>query len=94
MASSEAVPLWTTVTHPLTSALEFAFGCHHRKLSRVFTLDGHTYKVCCGCGAHFEYSLHTMSIVRHSKLFPALRRLRATRLHRRRMSLRRSRPSA
>jgi len=93
MTPSEAVPLWDTVTHPLTSALEFAFGCHHAKLSRVFTLGGHTYKVCCGCGAHFEYSLQTMSIVRRSKLFPVLRRLRAGRLHRRRLLLRRSRRS-
>jgi hypothetical protein len=83
MASDE-VPLWATVTHPFASALEFAFGCHHTKLSRVFTIEGHSYKVCCGCGAHFEYSLETMSITTHRKLFPALRRLRASRIHRRR----------
>jgi hypothetical protein len=45
MMSSEEVPLWDSVTHPLASALEFAFGCHHTKLSRVFTIEGHSYKV-------------------------------------------------
>jgi hypothetical protein len=86
----EPMPLWDTVTHPFTSALEFAFGCHHTKLSRVFTIDEHTYKVCCGCGARFEYSLRTMSIMRHRKFFPALRRLRAGRIYRRRKILRRT----
>jgi hypothetical protein len=81
----EGIPLWDAVTHPIASALDFAFGCHHAKLSRVFTLDGHSYKVCYDCGAHFEYSLQTMSIVpHHNKLFPALRRLRAGRIYRRR----------
>ncbi|HEY3615626.1 MAG TPA: hypothetical protein VGK96_02370 [Candidatus Sulfotelmatobacter sp.] len=81
----EGIPLWDTVTHPFANVLDFAFGCRHRKLSRVFTLDGHTYKVCCECGTQFEYSLQTMSLVpNHNKLFPALRRLRAGRIYRRR----------
>jgi hypothetical protein len=91
--ASEGIPLWETVTHPFASALDFAFGCHHAKLSRVFTIEGHTYKVCCDCGAHFHYSLQTMSIMSHHKLFPALRRLRAGRIHRRRRFLRRPVPS-
>jgi hypothetical protein len=86
----EQMPLWATVTHPFTSALEFAFGCHHSKLSRVFTIDGLTYKVCCGCGAHFEYSLRTMSITTHHKEFHPLRRLRASRIYRKRRVLRRT----
>jgi hypothetical protein len=89
MASDE-VPLWATVTHPFASALEFAFGCHHGKLSRVFTIEGHSYKVCCGCGAHFEYSLETMSIMTHHKPFHPLRTLRASRIYRRRKFLRRT----
>lgn len=44
--------------------LDILFGCHHSHLSRVFTIGGETYRVCCGCGAKFEYSLHTMSIER------------------------------
>jgi hypothetical protein len=46
-----------SVTRPLANALEFAFGGHHTKLSRVFTIDGHSHKVCCKCGANFHYSL-------------------------------------
>lgn len=78
MQSSEAIPLWDSVTQPIANALEYAFGCHHRKLSRVFTIDGLSYKVCCDCGARFRYSLETMSIVLPHRLrFPSLRRLRA-----------------
>jgi hypothetical protein len=77
MQPAEAIPLWDSVTHPIASALEFAFGCHHGKLSRVFTIDGRSYKVCCDCGARFRYSLETMSIVTHHRRFPTFRRLRA-----------------
>jgi hypothetical protein len=79
MASSERAPLWESVTHPFANALEFAFGCHHTKQSRVFTIEGRSYKVCCDCGAKFDYSLRTMSTMPHRKLFTALRRLRARR---------------
>jgi hypothetical protein len=79
MRPSEEVPLWDSVTHPFANALEFAFGCHHRKLSRVFTIDNHTYKVCCDCGATFNYSLETMSIRHRRRLLSALRRLQAGR---------------
>jgi len=80
MWAQEGVPLWDSVTHPLANALEFAFGCHHNKLSRVFTMDGHSYKVCCDCGARFNYSLETMSTIRHRRrFFSALRRLQRRR---------------
>ena len=46
------------------AAFEFMFGCHHRNLSRVFTLRRRTYRVCYDCGAEFDYSLATMSIER------------------------------
>jgi hypothetical protein len=74
MSAPEGIPLWDTVTHPLANALEVAFGCHHRKLSRVFTIHGHSYKVCCDCGATFNYSLENMSMRRRT-LLSALRRL-------------------
>jgi hypothetical protein len=48
----------------LLAALDVLFGCHHSHLSRVFTIRGQTYKVCCDCGAEFKYSLWTMSIER------------------------------
>lgn len=79
MSAPEGIPLWDTVTHPLANALEFAFGCHHRKLSRVFTIEGHSYKVCCDCGATFNYSLDTMSITHRRRFFSALRRLQRRR---------------
>ena len=43
-------------------AFDLLFGCHHGNLSRVFTIGGRTYRVCCDCGAQFRYSLDTMSI--------------------------------
>jgi hypothetical protein len=84
MEPSERTPLWNSVTHPFANALEFAFGCHHTKLSRVFTIEGHSYKVCCECGAKFDYSLRNMSMMPHRKFLSALKRLRARRRHDRR----------
>jgi hypothetical protein len=48
----------------LVGFLEYLFGCRHRLLSRVFTLQGESYRVCCDCGAKYAYSLATMSIER------------------------------
>jgi hypothetical protein len=45
----------------LVRTLDYLFGCHHGNLSRVFTIGGRTYRVCCGCGAKFDYSLANMS---------------------------------
>jgi hypothetical protein len=42
-------------------AFDFLFGCRHGTISRVFTIRGRTYQVCCDCGATREYSLETMS---------------------------------
>jgi hypothetical protein len=42
--------------------LKYLFGCHHRNLSRVFTISGQSYRVCWDCGAKYSYSLETMSI--------------------------------
>jgi uncharacterized membrane protein len=58
----------------LVVALDFLFGCHHQNLSRVFTLNGQTYRVCCDCGARFEYSLTNMSVKR--RLFRAQKQAR------------------
>lgn len=46
----------------LLALFDFLFGCRHEHLSRVFTLGGETYRVCCDCGARYRYSLATMSI--------------------------------
>jgi hypothetical protein len=60
----------------LLAILDFLFGCHHVPLSRVFTLQGETYRVCCDCGAKFAYSLKTMSIEHRLPLTPVLSRFR------------------
>ena len=60
----------------LLAILHFLFGCHHVHLSRVFTLQGETYKVCFDCGAKFAYSLETMSIERRLPLTLDLTRFR------------------
>ena len=40
--------------------LQRAFGCRHSQLSRVFTLDRRTYRVCLQCAKQIEYSWETM----------------------------------
>ena len=46
----------------LTKIYNIIFGCPHGNLSRVFTIEGETYVVCCLCGTKFSYSLDTMSV--------------------------------
>src|SRR5947207_13670842 len=75
MRQSEDTPLWDSVTQRFVSVLDFAFGCHHRKLSRVFTIDNHSYRACCDCGATFTYSLEAMSGGHRRRLLPASRDL-------------------
>jgi hypothetical protein len=48
----------------LRSVLWFAFGCHHRQRSGVFTIKQRTYQVCLKCGQEFEYSWALMHSVR------------------------------
>jgi hypothetical protein len=60
----------------IIAILDFLFGCHHVHLSRVFTLEGLTYRVCCDCGAKFGYSLKTMSVERRLPLTPVMTRFR------------------
>jgi hypothetical protein len=58
----------------LVAALDFLFGCHHNKLSRVFTIEGQTYRVCCDCGARYKYSPTSMSVERGPSWEPMLSR--------------------
>jgi hypothetical protein len=39
--------------NPLRWIFRFAFGCHHRHLSRIFTINKRTYRVCFDCGGEF-----------------------------------------
>lgn len=41
---------------PLDWISQFVFGCHHKHLSRVFTIKKRTYQVCLACGYEFDYS--------------------------------------
>jgi hypothetical protein len=43
------------------SVFEAIFGfCRHNNLSRPFTIEGHTYKVCMDCSQQVFYSRDTM----------------------------------
>ncbi|HTC94420.1 MAG TPA: hypothetical protein VK699_13350 [Terriglobales bacterium] len=49
----------------LLSIFQFAFGCQHSRLSRVFTIKNRTYQVCFDCGREFEYSwaqMHSLEL--------------------------------
>jgi hypothetical protein len=39
---------------------EILLGCRHDHLTRPFTLQQQTYKVCLDCGKHVFYSANTM----------------------------------
>jgi hypothetical protein len=47
MSSPEKIPFLNSLTQPLARALEFAFGCRHKKLSRGF----HDRKIAIGSAA-------------------------------------------
>jgi hypothetical protein len=50
-----SLPLWI---------FEFACGCHHGRLSNVFTIRRRTHQVCLECGQEFPYSWDPMQSVR------------------------------
>jgi len=51
--------------------MNWLFGCRHRELSRAFTSEGETYKVCLKCGTRLRYSWQTMSLVREGSKKPS-----------------------
>lgn len=40
------------------------FGCRHNHLTRPFTLQSHSYKICLDCGQEMPYSLEHMRLLR------------------------------
>jgi hypothetical protein len=40
--------------NPLSWIIHFVFGCHHRHMSRVFTIKKRTYEICFDCGKEFD----------------------------------------
>lgn len=54
------------------------FGCSHGHLTRPFTLETHSYKVCLDCGRQFPYSVEEMRTIHPwelSKLRPQVAEL-------------------
>jgi len=43
--------------NPLHWMIQFAFGCHHRHVSRVFTIKSRTYKICRIVAANSVYRM-------------------------------------
>jgi len=42
---------------------EIFFGCSHGNLTRPFTLQAHSYKVCLDCGKQMPYSVEKMRLL-------------------------------
>jgi hypothetical protein len=40
--------------NPVLWIFQFAFGCRHRHMSRVFTIKRRAYRVCFDCGREFD----------------------------------------
>ena len=40
------------------------FACHHRRVSRVMTMNDQTFQVCLSCGERLPYCWETLSRVR------------------------------
>jgi hypothetical protein len=43
--------------NPLHFVLSRTWSCWHRRMSRPFTRDGETYRVCLRCGVHRHFDL-------------------------------------
>ena len=39
------------------------FGCRHAHLTRPFTMESHSYKICLDCGHEMPYSLEAMRLL-------------------------------
>jgi hypothetical protein len=55
---------------------EMLLGCRHDRLTRPFTIEQQTYKVCLDCGKHVYYSPDTMRPLSAREM----RRMRAVQL--------------
>ncbi len=57
---------------------EMFFGCSHGHLSRPFTLQASSYKVCLDCGRQMPYSLDEMRLLRRGEVAKLSPQSRAT----------------
>jgi hypothetical protein len=46
----------------LCAAVTRVFGCHHSSMSRPFTCDDRTYRVCLKCGMRRDFDLETWTM--------------------------------
>lgn len=67
--------LLRSVWNRVRGIFEWMFECHHNDLSRVFTINHRSYKVCFECGQQVDYSLKLMHSLPHRT---AARKNRAT----------------
>ena len=56
-------------THTLLFVISKIWSCWHRKMSRPFTHEGETYRVCLKCGMRREFDLNAWK-TGHSYYFP------------------------
>ena len=49
-------------THTLLFLVSKLWSCWHRKMSRPFTHEGETYRVCLKCGMRREFDLSTWQL--------------------------------
>ncbi len=61
------------IQNAMEVVFEAIFGCRHRDLSRPFTIEAQTYKVCLTCAKQIFYSTERMQPLTGREL----RRLRA-----------------
>ena len=59
-------------THTLLFLFSKLWSCWHRKMSRPFTHEGETYRVCLKCGMRLEFDLEAWK-TGHSYYFPKVR---------------------
>ena len=59
-------------THTLLFLVSKLWSCWHRKMSRPFTHEGETYRVCLKCGMRREFDLEAWKTGR-SYYFPKVR---------------------
>ena len=62
--------IWGMIMQWILRAYDLVFGCRHPNLSRVFSIEGASYKVCCQCGARFPYSWELMCIIKGKERKP------------------------
>jgi hypothetical protein len=50
---------WSQLMTGTVAWLTRIFGCWHREISRPFTLNSESYRVCLECGAQRQFNLQT-----------------------------------